>query len=146
MWKIEKRISIHPYVFVIVRNHPRATRHGYVLEHRIIMENNLKRCLKDNEIVHHKNGIKNDNRIENLEVMDEIKHKKLHGLQRGKIYVVLACPNCLKTFTRRRYQTSLAKKSNNLNFCCRSCGVRFYHSKRSFLIENNILFEYRSVA
>jgi hypothetical protein len=50
----------------------------YELEHRAIMEIHLQRKLTKNEDVHHINGIKTDNRVENLQVMSISDHSKLH--------------------------------------------------------------------
>lgn len=51
---------------------------GNVKEHRFIVEQHLGRKLKQNEIVHHINGNKKDNRIGNLQVMTRSEHSKLH--------------------------------------------------------------------
>lgn len=56
------------YVRVWNKDHPNAQKSGYVNEHTLIMSNFLGRALDKNEVVHHKNGIRNDNRIENLEL------------------------------------------------------------------------------
>ena len=59
-------------------NHPCRDKGGFVLEHRLIMEQHIGRTLAPSEIVHHKNGNKEDNRIENLEITNRSAHASYH--------------------------------------------------------------------
>lgn len=54
--------------------YPMADQDGYVREHRLIMAKQLKRRLLPWEVVHHKNGVKGDNRIQNLELISAQKY------------------------------------------------------------------------
>src|SRR5215212_5828915 len=62
------------YVYIRDRNHPNADCDGWVGEHRLVMEKHLGRCLEKCEHIHHKNEIRSDNRIENLELHTNSSH------------------------------------------------------------------------
>ena len=68
-WKNGKRMHGNGYVYTLKPEHPRATKKGYILQHRLVMEEKLGRYLTPTEVVHHNNGIKDDNRVENLLVV-----------------------------------------------------------------------------
>jgi len=65
-----KRFS-HDYTLV-------KTKNGWIKQERLIMQKHLGRKLFKNEIVHHKNYNKSDNRFVNLAVMTQKKHKAFH--------------------------------------------------------------------
>ena len=65
-WK--GRLMKGGYVIIRDTEHPNADSNGYVKEHILVMSEHLKRPLLKTETVHHLNGIKDDNGLENLEL------------------------------------------------------------------------------
>lgn len=70
------------YVQVYVPDHPHATADGYVFLHTVVMERAIGRYLDRDEVVHHINHIKNDNRLENLALMNRHEHHSMHMKER----------------------------------------------------------------
>lgn len=84
-WKGGRVIAPSGYVWVRSYDHPCRNKFGFVAEHRLIMEKKIGRYLKSKEQVHHINGIKNDNRPENLMLFkDQRSHRRYHAKIRGK--------------------------------------------------------------
>lgn len=77
-----KKRSTDGYVVVHVPKHPHATKEGYVMFHTVIMERAIGRYLNENEVVHHINHIRDDNRLENLQLMDKHEHMSMHMKER----------------------------------------------------------------
>jgi hypothetical protein len=85
--------DVFGYVLLWIPGHPNAKagrNKSYVYEHRFVMSEYLGRPLEKWEFIHHRNGIKDDNRIENLEILTKKNH-------RGNVL----CPHCGKEFTIR---------------------------------------------
>lgn len=77
------------YIYVIMKNHPSAGKNGYILEHRAVMEKHLGRTLLSTEIVHHINGVRDDNRVENLQLFSSQREHKI-----AEYKEMNKCPTC----------------------------------------------------
>jgi len=94
-WNGGRKTNLKGYIQIKVNSdnffYSMADANKYVLEHRLIMAQSLGRCLAAWEKVHHKNGIKGDNRIENLELTTNAQHITDHhkgykdGYQKGLV-------------------------------------------------------------
>lgn len=72
------------YVAVAVpEGHHLRQAHGYAYEHDLIAEESLGRRLAPDEVVHHRNGDRSDNRPENLEVTTRSEHARNHAAALG---------------------------------------------------------------
>jgi len=80
------RCKSHGYVYILQPNHPFCDKSGRIFEHRLVMEKHLNRILVREEVIHHINGILDDNRIENLKLFPDNKtHMKFHYETRRKV-------------------------------------------------------------
>ena len=76
--EIVGRTNVAGYVYVMDKENPESIPRGYILEHRKVMSEHIGRPLAKDEIIHHRNGNKSDNRIENLQIMTQSEHSKFH--------------------------------------------------------------------
>ena len=72
------------YKQVWAPNSSEARENGYAPKHRLVMSKKLGRPLGPDEIVHHINGNKRDNRARNLKVMSRSEHYKYHHFKKTK--------------------------------------------------------------
>lgn len=86
------------YIMVHVPGHPFAVGHGYVMQHRLVMEQHLRTNEPDSPYlvevdgqmylrrdleVHHVNHVKDDNRLSNLIVLTKREHASLHAAEKA---------------------------------------------------------------
>lgn len=85
-WRGGVRTTVKGYRQLLCPEHPRADSSGYVMEHIVVWENESGFSMPENCCIHHLNGNKSDNRIENLCLMLHGAHTVYHhtGAQRSQ--------------------------------------------------------------
>lgn len=86
-WKGGRSVASNGYVLLKMPGHHLADVRGYIYEHRLIAEEKIGRRLRNGEQVHHVNGVKTDNRPDNIEVVASIaEHRARHRRsERGRL-------------------------------------------------------------
>ena len=81
LWKGGSHQKVDGYIWVHARSDDPCEgmelHNGYISEHRLVMARKLGRPLQRNELVHHKNHRKDDNRIENLVLVNRSEHQRV---------------------------------------------------------------------
>lgn len=92
LWKGGRK-NLNGYILILQANHPYADRSGYVLEQRLVAGRALGRYLNSDEIVHHINGNKADNRNCNLLICKRGYHlwleKRIRKYKRKELFIMM---------------------------------------------------------
>ena len=107
--------KIIPQGYTLNNTYLRSNRGEKKYIHREVMERFLNRKLLRDEQVHHINGDHFDNRIENLKVMSNKEHQRLHVLEKN---INLTCYSCKKQFM------AMDKPFYKIRYCSSKCGKR----------------------
>jgi len=74
--------GVNGYLMTKEKEHPYANKRGYIYKHRLIMEKHIGRYLTPIEVVHHKDGNKLNNKVNNLVLFKTTnEHTSYHGLR-----------------------------------------------------------------
>lgn len=81
-WTHNRQKNRKGYVLIYKPEHPRADTYGRVFEHIVVWEECYKKSVPKGYVIHHINGVKDDNRIDNLLLLSNGDHTALHNANR----------------------------------------------------------------
>lgn len=120
-------ISKEGYKYICIKQDGKTKSY---LEHRWLMEQKLGRKLHTDEVVHHINENKLDNRLENLEIISRKDHSSHHAKEK-ELYTGV-CSECQKSFVKdARDVRGNLKKGKVGPFCSRECAGRYSQKQQS---------------
>lgn len=125
-WKGGRRINEHGYIEIWCPQHQNANKKGYILEHRYIMSQIIGRPLLDIEDVHHINGVKTDNRPENLKLMLKNEHTKYHEELNPQKHT-------RKNLVRCKFPDCNNNTSSKYGLCCKHYKLQWQRKKNKLI-------------
>lgn len=107
--------------------HPKANSKGLYPLHRVLIENSIGRLLENGEVVHHVDGDKTNDSLENLMLLGNPQHAALHS---EVPMVTCVCEMCGDSFLLKpsQYRLRMNRSKYGAIFCSRLCGARHQHS------------------
>lgn len=130
----EKRLSTSGYFMFYRPGHPMADKAGRLMEHRLVMAEHLGRMLDACEVVHHKDGDRQNNAIENLELMSGHKEHAATHAQESELYQLrqqgkLRCSACKEVKPLDSFDIGNSMRYGRKNQCkeCRAVAYRKAH-------------------
>ncbi len=119
------------YLLTMRPEHPRASFHGYVQAHRLVVEEALGRFLPEGAEPHHVNGFKDDNRPINLVIcQDRAYHFLLHQRQRAKERC--GNPDWRPCYICHEYDAPENMSPHRNNFYHKSCAAQRARERKGF--------------
>jgi hypothetical protein len=143
---------LNGYRLIFLPEHSRAMKNsnweGYVYEHIVVAEECVGRNLKDEEVVHHLNGKRDDNRHQNLLVLERSQHAKLHAwIDSGASGLETARKNRMNSmkmshnepkFCKICFRTLQDKQSKFCGIDCQSLGTRIVNRPEKNQLKEDI--------
>ncbi len=122
--RVVRRVTVAGYIEV---RDPNNRKYGFILEHRLVMEQSIGRLLESKEEVHHLNHKRDDNRIENLMLCaDSKEHLAQHAKERLLAYGGVEnrdkwCSKCKTVKTVSEFYRSDSRGKNQCSAYCKPC-------------------------
>jgi hypothetical protein len=132
----KKGAKSNGYILIFKSRHPRANSFGYIAEHVYIMEKKIGRFLKPNEVVHHKDGKRDNNKLSNLVLMDKNEHNFMHNQRKNPFKYG-------KYRTHYRDYCHCGRLKDRRSKKCIECYKKRYVEGRGVLIDKNYVVKDR---